>query len=46
MKHADIVRHIKAHRISWIGHIVRMDKGRTVKRITEWRPVAIRRKRR
>ena len=36
IKHVDLVRHIKARRISWVGHIVRMDKGRTVKRITGW----------
>ena len=41
--HADIVRHIKAQRIRWIGHVVRMDKERVVKRITEWRPIAVRR---
>jgi hypothetical protein len=36
IKHADIVRYIKAQRIKWIGHIVRIDKERTVKRVTEW----------
>jgi hypothetical protein len=33
-----------AHRIRWIGHIVRMDKERTVKRI-KWRLTAVRRPR-
>jgi hypothetical protein len=37
MKHEDIGRYVKAHRIRWIGHIVRMDKERTVQRITGWR---------
>jgi hypothetical protein len=41
IKHA--VRYIKAQRIKWVGHIVRMDKERTVKRVTEWRTVAVRR---
>ena len=43
IEHADIVRYIKAQRIKWIGHIVRIDKERTVKRVTEWRPIAVRR---
>lgn len=40
--HADIVRHIKAQRIRWIRYVVIMDKERMVKRITEWRPIAVR----
>jgi hypothetical protein len=32
---------MKAQRIRWIGHIVRMDKERMEKRITEWRPIAV-----
>jgi hypothetical protein len=35
IKHADVFRYIRAQRIRWIGHNVRMDKERTVKRITE-----------
>jgi hypothetical protein len=27
----------------WTGHIVRLDKEDTVKRITEWGPIAVRR---
>ena len=42
IKHADIVRFIKAHRIRWIVHIVRMDKERPVKRITKRRPIGVR----
>jgi len=38
-----MVRCIKVHRIKWIGHIVRMDEERTVKRITVWRLVTVRR---
>jgi hypothetical protein len=41
IKHEDIVRSIKAQRISWVEHIVRMGKGRTVKRITVWRSIAV-----
>jgi hypothetical protein len=43
IRHAHIVRFIKALRIRWIGHVVRMDKERTAKRRTEWRPVTERR---
>ena len=38
----DIVRYVKAQRIRWIGRIVRLDKERMVKRITEWRPPVVR----
>jgi hypothetical protein len=43
IRHADTIRYIKAQRIRRIGHIVRMDKERTVKIVTEWRPIAVRR---
>ena len=43
IKHVDVVRYIKAQRIRWIGHIVRMGKERRVKRIAEWRPNIVRR---
>jgi hypothetical protein len=42
IRHAFIVRFIKVQRIGWIGHIVRMDKERTAKRRTEWRPITLR----
>jgi hypothetical protein len=29
--------------MSWIGQVVRMGRERMVKRITEWRPIAVRR---
>jgi hypothetical protein len=42
IKHAGIVRYIKAHRMRWIAHIVRMDTERPVKGITKRRPTAVR----
>jgi hypothetical protein len=41
LKHADIVRYIQALRIRWIGHSGRLDKERTVKRITGWIPITV-----
>ena len=34
IKHADVVRYIKAQRIRRVGYIVRIDKERTVRRVT------------
>jgi hypothetical protein len=34
-------RYLKAQRKRWVVHIVRMDKERTEKRITEWRPTEV-----
>jgi hypothetical protein len=35
------VRYIKAQRLRWVGHIVRMDQEIILKRITEWRLTAV-----
>jgi hypothetical protein len=43
IRRADRVRYIKARGIRRIGHMVRMDKERTVKRITELIPITVRR---
>ena len=34
-KDLDIVAGIKKNKLEWIGHAVRMDQGRTVKKISE-----------
>ena len=40
----DIVADIKKKRWEWIGHVVRMDKGRTVKKVFESKPEGSRRR--
>jgi hypothetical protein len=42
-RHAAMVRHTRSQRIRRSGHIVKIDKERTVKRIADWRTVAVRR---
>jgi len=32
------------YRLAWIGHVVRIDQGRRVKKIFEWEPEGSRRK--
>jgi hypothetical protein len=36
MKQEDIVKFIKAQRLRWAAHVMRMDKTRTTRKITEW----------
>jgi hypothetical protein len=36
--HADIVRCIKSRRIAWLGHAMKMDEKRILKRVLEWKP--------
>jgi hypothetical protein len=39
---ADIVRLIKAQRIRWLGHILRMDQARPTGKLLDWKPVGTR----
>jgi hypothetical protein len=43
-KELDIVVDIKKERRKWTGHVVRMDQGRTVKKILESKPEGSRRR--
>ena len=36
---------MKARRLKWFGHIVRMDEKRTVKSVRDWKPVGNKAKR-
>ena len=37
IKKKNIVRFLKSHcRLRWAAHVIRMDKTRTVKKLTEW----------
>jgi hypothetical protein len=38
MKQKDIVKFIKLQRLRWAGHVMRMEKTRTTRKITEWTP--------
>ena len=37
IENADVVRFIKSRRITWLGHVTRMDGGRMPRRILEWK---------
>jgi hypothetical protein len=39
MKHENKVNYIKAHRLSWFGHIQRMPEARAAKKIFKWNPL-------
>ena len=42
IKHENIVKYIKAQRLSWFGHIQRMLETRAAKKILKWNPLATR----
>ena len=37
-KSLDIITVIKVCRLEWLGHVIRMDNGRTVKKLLEGKP--------
>jgi hypothetical protein len=39
---ANIVRFTKSRRITWLGHVMRMDDKKTPKRILQWKPMGTR----
>ena len=42
IKHENIVKYIKAQRLSWFGHIQRMPEARATKKIFKWNPLTTR----
>ena len=38
IKNADIVRFVKSKRMGWLGHVMRMEGNRILKRVLEWKP--------
>jgi hypothetical protein len=38
MKQEDIVKFMKSQRLRWAAHVMRMEKTRTTRKITEWAP--------
>jgi hypothetical protein len=43
---ANIVKFIKSRRISWLGHVIRLDDKKTPKKILQWKPIGTRTRRR
>ena len=39
IENAEIVRFIKSRKIAWLGHMMRMDEKRTLKRVLQWKPI-------
>ena len=42
MRGEDVVKYIRAQRIKWWGHLNRMAKTKTVRKITKWNTVGVR----
>jgi hypothetical protein len=42
IRHNNTINHIKAHRLSWFGHLHRMPDERMVKRVCTWKPILTR----
>ncbi|PSN40801.1 hypothetical protein C0J52_23254, partial [Blattella germanica] len=42
IKNRNIINHIKAQRLSWFGHIQRMQEDRITKRMYKWKTIASR----
>ena len=38
IKNTDIVRFVESKRMSWLGHVMRMEGKRIPKRVPEWKP--------
>jgi len=39
IRHKNIINYIKAHRLSWFGHLHRMSEERMVKKVYKWKPM-------
>jgi hypothetical protein len=44
MREEDTVKYVTARRIKWWGCLNRMEKTKTVRKITEWNPIGMRTK--
>jgi hypothetical protein len=42
IRHKNIIKYIKAQRLSWFGHLHRMTEERMVKRVYKWEPMLTR----
>jgi hypothetical protein len=39
IRHKNIIKYIKAQRLSWFGHLHQMPEERIVKRVYKWKPM-------
>jgi hypothetical protein len=39
IRHKNIINYIKAQRLSWFGHLHRMQEERIVKKVYKWKPM-------
>jgi len=42
VKHKNLINHIKAQQLSWVGHLHRMPEERMVKKVYKCKPMSIR----
>ena len=42
IRHKNVINHIKAQRLIWLGHLHRKEEERMVKKVYNWKPMSIR----
>ena len=39
IRHKNIIKHTKAQKLSWLGHLQRIPEDRMVKKVYKWKPM-------